>query len=284
MKYLLIAGTLFDAAGWAMMKGAINGISKLDPEAKFASLHTSQHHRDGFLDLTFEEPFKNGAAFQWADGIIDTGGLFDSQGKHVGWCGLRHVMNKTYVFMSQSFKRVDPKLLEDAYVVARGQRSAENVRAVSPNIRDLIIAPDLSFLIEPKPWEGKKYKRVFITHIIKQIQPMYDICDPETDVQLITKHPQGKQVWEPELPIPKYSGTVEENFGLIASADEVHTARYQPGCAAILAGKEPIIYSTGDPKYDLKYADLMDYYGKSKEELREEAMASCRLAVKVIKG
>jgi len=67
-------------------------------------------------------------------------------------------------------------------------------------------------------------------------------------------------------------------------AKEIHTARYQIACAAILAGKKPIIYSTGDPQYDIKYLDLMDYYGKAPDELQAEALVSCSIAAKAAMG
>jgi len=180
--------------------------------------------------------------------------------------------------MSQSFKFIDKKLLEGTTIVCRGKRSAQLVKDAGFKCE---VAPDLSFLIEPQKWEGKKYKRVFSTHFPKNIAQMYDICDKNTDIQVIEKPGCRKEggLWEPRLPIDHFMGSVEETAGLIETVDEVHTARYQIACAAILAGIKPVLYTTGDEEYNQKYLDLMDFYGSTKKQLKEDAMISCRAAV-----
>jgi hypothetical protein len=146
------------------------------------------------------------------------------------------------------------------------------------------IAADLSFLVNPKPWQGKKYHRVFVTHIAgKIIEGMYRICDKKTDVQIITK-PFREKIWEPELPIDILTLPVEEYFGLIESADEIHSARYQCICAAILGKKTFHIYDTDNLEYNEKYKDLLDFSTLNRNELRESAMTSCRVAVALAKG
>jgi len=180
---------------------------------------------------------------------------------------------KPLVFMSQSFNKVDSKYLKGAKILARGKRSAEEVRKTGCKS---VIAADLSFLINPVEWTGKPYERVFVTHSPKKYNKMYEICGKHTDVQVFWK-PSA----EPKLPISSFHGTVEQNFGLISSVKEVHTARYQAGCAAILSGKKPIFYRKGDQGYDRKYDDLLDLYGMSKEQLKESAMKSCEIAVEV---
>jgi hypothetical protein len=78
--------------------------------------------------------------------------------------------------------------------------------------------------------------------------------------------------------MPFFYGTPEQLAGIVWNAEEVHTARYQIACYAIMSGKKPVIYNTGRTDYDEKYDDLMDNYGKSWFQLRAEAMVSCQKA------
>jgi len=274
MRYLIVSCTLYDGGGLAMIRGAMNGLGQLDTQAEFRSLHALQHDRLGIMK-TFREPEQNDEAFQWADVILDIGGLFACQKNKYNWLNLRNKHDKPYVYMAQSFKNIDPKLFHGTAIVSRGKRSAELVREHG---FDVYIAPDLSFLVEPKEWTGRHYERAFISHAGKRIDPMYDICDLDTDIQIITKPPRGNEVYEPALPLNSFIGMPEETFGLIASVGEVHTARYQMACAAILAGKSVTIYDTGNIEYDKKYQDLLDCNGMSAEALRGAAMLSCQVA------
>jgi len=277
MKYLTVSGSLLDAGGLAMIKGAMNGIESLDKKAKFRSLQRKVHFKKGICK-TYAEPCRNKRAFKWADIILDIGGLCAGQNNKYDWLKLRKKYDKPYVWMSQSFKVIDKKLLEGTTIVCRGKRSAQLVKDAGFKCE---VAPDLSFLIEPQKWEGKKYKRAFSTHFPKDIAPMYDICDKDTDIQVIEKPGCRKEgeLWEPRLPLDDFVGSVEETTGLIETVDEVHTARYQIACAAILAGIKPVLYTTGDEEYNQKYLDLMDFYGMTKKQLKEDALISCQAAV-----
>lgn len=280
MKYLIVSCTLFDGGGLAMIRGAVNGISELDEQAEFRSLHAPVHHKEGIME-SFIEHHQNDEAFEWADVILDVGGLCNGQDNKWTWMRLRNEYQKPYVWMSQSFKKVEPRWLEGTEIIARGVRSAQVIREMGYQAH---VAADLSFLVKPVPWQGKKYHRVFITHIAgKIIDGMYQQCDKETDVQIITK-PYREKVWEPELPIKKLQLQVEEYFGLIASTDEIHSARYQCVCAAILAGKPFTVYDTEDLEYNEKYLDLMDFTPMNREALRESAMISCHIAVAAARG
>jgi len=277
MRYLIVSCSLRDAGGLAMINGAMNGIKHLDKKAKFRSLHRKIHDKKGICK-TYSEPAQNKRAFKWADVILDIGGLCAGQKNKYNWLELRKKYDKPYIWMSQSFKCVDKKLLEGTIIICRGQRSAQLVKNAGFKCE---VAPDLSFLVEPQKWTGKKYKRVFSTHFPKNIAQMYDICNKNTDIQVIEKpgfRPNGEP-WEPKLPIDSFTGSVEENFGLIETVEQVHTARYQIACAAISAGIKPVLYTTDDNIYNEKYLDLMDFYGKTKEELRQAAMISCYAAV-----
>lgn len=275
---------MVDAAGIAMIEGAINGISSLDKHSKFASLARSRHNKKYKDILVFEEPTQNDEAFRWADVILDIGGLCSNQRNKYDWLRLRKKHEVPYVWMSQSFYSIDPVLLEGTTIICRGSRTAKKVTDAGFECR---VAPDLSFLIEPKKWEGKKYKRLLTTHLGKDISKIYEIYDPNTDIQLIEKPGFYKSeiYWEPRLPIDNFIGTVEESFGLVESVDEVHSARYQIGCAAILSSKKPCMYmkSQNDNyemiEYNQKYFDLLDYYGTPREKLVEYAMRSCYAAV-----
>jgi len=286
-RYLITSCTLWDSAGAAMISGFINGISKLDPHAHIMCLHKKEHHKEGWLNW-FEEPFQNEEAVAWSDIIVNIAGLNTCQPNQYEFVALAQKHNKPLVWASQTFKSVDKGLLTAprTKIVARGQRSANRLR--NNGIPCHGIAPDLSFLVEPH-YDGLNPvaypKRVFSTHIIKDISKMRELCDEKTDIQIIEKEPQGGTIWEPYLDIITFdNGTPEEYFGLVARAEEVHCARYQVACAAILAGIKPVIYGTGDPEYDEKYVDLMDYYGKSPEKLRSEAMLSCEITWDLLNG
>ena len=286
MNWLIVSCSTFDMAGRAMIQGAINGLSKLDQHSHFCSLEQLQHHGENYIGW-YKEPEQNEEAFQWADCILDIAGLHTNQGNKYQWMYLRQKYKKPYVYMSQNFKTVDPVLFKcpKIKIIARGQRSANRLR--NNGIPCHGIAPDLSFLVEPyynRHFPVDYPKRVFSTHIIKNISKMYELHDKETDIQIIEKEPQGDTIWEPYLDTLTFKGKPEEYFALVARAEEVHCARYQVACAAILAGIKPTIYGTGNPLYDEKYEDLMDYYGKDAKTLRSEAMLSCEIAWDLVNG
>lgn len=273
MKYLFVSATLRDAGGFAMIRGAMNGLKTLDDNAEFRCLLRKEHDKKGIC-LTYIFPRGNQEAFKWADIVLDVGGLCTRTPIKYVWLKLRRKFNKPYVWMSQSFLEIDTSLLKDTFIVARGKTAAQKVRSCGFKAT---LAADLSFLVKPKKWKGKNYQRVFVTHIAKRFRPMFRICRRKTDVQIFWKPSR-----EPKLPIDHFYGTVEEKFGLIASAKEVHTARYQAGCAAILAGKKPRLYLTGKGGYDRKYADLKDFYGMPRQKLIASAMLSCKVAYEAV--
>ncbi len=196
--------------------------------------------------------------------------------------------NKPLIFGSQSFQTVDKGILTapTVKVVARGQRAANKLR--NAGIPVAAISPDLSFLIKPEPVELPiKVKRVFTTHFTKYYHMiMAKKFDLEGDIQIIEKMPSFDTIWEPVIHenILKFHGEPAQHFWIIGQAKEVITCRYQIACAAILAGIKPQIYGTGDENYDTKYLDLMDYYGKSPDELQAEALVSCQIAAKAAMG
>jgi hypothetical protein len=277
MNYLIVSCTTFDGGGLAMIHGAINGISTLDTHAHFRTLHRPEHEKEGCGIQWYREPDQNDTAFQWADVILDIGGLCNNQPNKYEWMRLRKKYSKPYVWMAQSFLNVDKKLLEGTYVVARGERAAKKVRQAGGKVHSL--GADLSFLVEDDLMiVPESVRRVFTTHFPKHWQKMLGTCNGETDIQIVTK-PYRNRVWEPELPIAQFHGTPEQAFGYAAWAEEVHTCRYQMACAAIKYMTPLTIYHTGDGGYDEKYEDLLDLMGKSRDKLIDFAMASCRIAV-----
>jgi len=258
-----------------MIHGAINGIKSFDSDANFRSLHTPEH--DGVDECgIFRQPEQIDAAFSWADIVLDTGGLCENSGEKWEFLKARKRYNKPYIWMSQSFQYAHKEWLEGTHIISRGSRSANYVKSIGFSCEE---APDLSFLVVPKLWVGKKYRRAFVTHQGKQFEAMRALADPDLDIQVITK-PPNNVVWEPELGIPTFQGTVEEYFGLLASVTEVHTSRYQCACAAMLGGTNPVFYTKGIKKYDTKYLDLLDmFYNMNLTVLKKTAMRSC-IAVK----
>jgi len=290
-RYLILSNITIDAGGRSMIDGFTQGIQEFDSHAHIMCLYHPDFHKPGTYNY-FREPDEYEAAFSWADCAIDLGGLFNRQPnryEHMVWA---QKLNKPIVYGSQSFQTVDKAVLTvpNTKVVARGQRAANKL--TNAGIPVTAIAPDLSFLIKPEDvFISKKSllyltsKRIFSTHFTKKYNLMYELADPETDLQIIEKLPNGEIVYEPEIPnIKHFHGEPAQHFGLVAQAEEIHTARYQIACAAILAGKKPIIYGTGDDNYDSKYEDLMDLYGKSAKELRDGALVSCELAAEAANG
>lgn len=264
-----------------MISGFVNGISKLDSHAHIMCLHKKEHHKEGWLNW-FEEPFQNEEAVAWSDIIVNIAGLNTCQPNQYEFAALATKYNKPLIWASQTFKSVDKGLLTtpNTRIVARGQRSAKRLR--DNGIKCHGVAPDLSFLVEPLLLDtnigGEKFGRVFSTHFHKNCDEMQALARPGIDLQIIEKDNDGFE-WEPILSgIPQFYGPPEKYFALVGMAEECHCARYQVACAAILAGIKPTIYGTGDPLYDEKYEDLMDYYGKARTILRLEAMVSCELA------
>lgn len=300
MKYLFVKCALYDKAGFAMVQGAVNGIKSLDIEAEFGIMV----NRPNYFETSFCKPViydrkdpnrlnKMKTLFKKYDIILDVNGIAQWVGSGLAKECVETAIkvDKPYVLSCISYVgnhgySKEKWLLDRVNPIARGVRSAELIKKYSG--KNVPVAADLSFLIEPKKWTGKKYSKMFSTHNPKDIANMFNICSKEDSIQIIWKPDKDGKSFEPKLPIPKFTGTVEENFGLIEAVDEVYTARYQAGCATILSGKKPYMSVKPDTKenriYNDKYKDLLDLYGKSKEELRKLSMITCETIVKIVRG
>lgn len=277
MKYLFVCTTFFDMGGFAMARGAVNGITAHDPEARFGALLRPHGRGDqeGFKVFDFQagEGFE---AFEWADAVLDVGGI-TVQDLYREWLMAEAVKTETpYVFMSQSFVKAEPRFLAHALYVARGERSARAYKKATGR-QPAMVAPDMSFLIRPVA-KQVPVRHVFTTHLNKPWQPMQPLCDRARDVQLIWKprDAQGK-VWEPPLPLTGVSGLPEHLFGVVGQAEHVHTARYQAACAAILQGIPYTAYVPGSEKYK----DLKAMARKDPEALKAQADQVCERVVAV---
>lgn len=282
MKYLFTTGTVFDRAGIAMIKGSMNGILKLDSEAKFSALVMERHSKNNPVCPIFIHPTQIKDAFNWADAICDVGGLATNSKLTKTYVKEAKHRDKPYIWMSVSFhQNITKEQLEGTLIAARGKNSATHVKDVIGTFPE--ISADMSFLIEPIPYTGQKYTTGFTTHHNKPFQHMHKLCKTELrPIQIIWKTYRLKY-WEPELNIDKFCGSVEETFGIIASLDMIHTARYHSAVAAIHAGK------TKDQiklyiNYKRKYDDLINLVGTPLEELKRSAMIPCELAVNAVKG
>ena len=287
MRYLFVASTIYDQAGVAMIRGAMNGISKLDNKAQFAALVPKQHSTSNDPACkAFDYPTELQQAFKWADVLLDSGGLACGGIRKV-YVPLAHQLKKPYVWLSVSFPTSTPlKVLNGTRIVARGRRSTANVLSITG--KKPVSTPDTGFLIEPIKWSmrGMGYKRAYVTHAArkKPIGPMYDTCGSVKSVQVIFKPSRGNEIYEPGLPIDHVEGPVEALYGVIAGVKEVHTARYHGAVAAIQAGfkKEQIKVFVSSERW--KYADLLDLCGQTKDELAEQAMVACEIAVEAALG
>jgi len=284
MNYLFVGGSIKDKAGLAMIQGAVNGIIRLDPEARFNAFLPAEHNAENHLFKTFIDPADCTEALEFANVLLDVGGIFRNQPYRCQYVKVAKTIGIPYVFMSQSFmESVDGEILNKATVIARGRRAAENAEKAMGAGAWVEVAADLSFLVQAEKWEGTKYFRAYTTHFNKPVSSMLESCISQTCVQTIWKEgylpdgieKYGGKPWEQKLPVRHVTGSVEKLFGLIASVREVHTARYQAACAAIKAGIKPQLFISYRPKYD----DLMDFYGLTPRLLEKSAMISCRAAV-----
>ena len=287
MNCLFLGGSIKDKGGLAMVQGAVNGILRLEPEAAFQGLFPAEHNAENHLFKTFIDPGDREAAFTWANVFLDVGGLFRNQPYRCEYVRQAKARGISYVWMSQSFMPgVDAGVLEGTTVIARGRNSAANVEEATGTWP--AEAADLSFLVQAERWRGESFQRAYTTHFNKPVSHMFETYREVHSVQVIWKkglipegiEKYGGQSWEQKLPIRHVAGSVERNFGLIASVREVHAARYRAAWAARKAGIRPTLCSTYRPKYD----DLMDFYGKSPERLEESAMISCEAAVAAARG
>lgn len=289
MNYLFVCVAMYDNSGYSMVKGAMNGIKILDPTASFGALAMNQNYKERKLYKSFRYESELTKAVSWADIMLNVGGLTTRIDVKRGEF-LKRAKSKgiPYVWMSQSMeedsvigKRLTKKDLVGTLCVARGNNTANYIKNITGKL-PVAVAADLSFLIEPEKWEGKQYVRGYSTYHPKRaeaiVKEMHRTCREVPSIQVVWKKSREK-VFEPQLPIDKFTGTVEENFGLVASLQEMHTARYQGGTSSILAGIVPHLIITS-----LKYEDLMSFSGWSKEALRKSAMQSCEVAVAAANG
>ncbi len=272
MNYLFISGSMKDKGGLAMMQGAINGIKFLDPHAQFAAVVAKEEEAE-HPDCPVVT-MKDGIRF--ADRFLDVGGRCHDSLDRRRWVGRARRKDIPLIWMSQSFAPMlqNRELFIGTIPIARGSSSAKKVENITG--RSPVVAADLSFLVIPKGWgERVKYERAFTTHIKKTGQRWNDHII-EDSIQIVWKEDKNR-LHEPMLPMKQYSGTVEENFGMIANCGALYTSRYQAACAAILAGK-PLMLMTAEVNA-FKYHDLKAFRRMSKEQLRASAMLSCVAAV-----
>ena len=276
MKYLITRCTVFDMAGVAMIQGAMIGLSELDPEAEFAALVWPENDANNPVCRTYRDPFLREDAFRWADVVLDIGGLCKGEDPYrLDYIKLAKKRDLPYIYMSQSFWNPDEEIIKDIPIVARGENSAKEIERITG--KKPPIAADLSFLIDPLPWNGKIYKRCYTTHQGKQFGGMFVTCREEPSIQIILKTTRDL-IWEPFLGLPIFHGSPAEIFGLIETLEEVHTARYHTGVGAIMFGKPLILYVD----YKSKYDDLRSFAGMTRAELKKSAMISCEVVMEVL--
>jgi len=274
-------------AGVAMINGAINGLTRLYPDAEFAAVMVRE--KDIAEHPKLVEQYSNDDSIQmivrWADCLIDLGGLCK------GYDPYRHEyidecrkQDKPYVYMAVSFEYPDPRIVKDVPATARGPHSAEEYFKSAWQKPD--IAPDLSFLTEPVPSPFGKDCVCYTTHKgkpwHKYLEECMDCADPSKMVQVLFKPDDQFTCWEPCLGVTAVYGSPEELYGTIANAFHVKTCRYHAAVAAIMAGV-PYEIPEGMPNED-KYKDLEMWRHKDLEQIRKEAMVSCELVKEVLHG
>jgi len=266
-------------AGIAMIQGAMIGLGKLDPEAEFAALILKQNDAENPVCRTYIDPPDYTDAFAWADCVLDIGGLCRGTDpfrmRYIQTCRKKDI---PYIYMSQSFDNPSIEMIKDIPIVARGKNAAMEIKRITEKLPP--IAADLSFLIDPLPWNGKAYKRGYTTYSGRSFGGMFATCHEVPSVQIILKTVR-EIIWEPLLDdLPVFHGSPAEIFGLIETLDEVHTSRYHTGVGAVMCGKPCSFFVDYMPKYE----DLLSFSGMTRNELKKSAMISCELVMNTLKG
>ena len=278
MNYLITRNTMTDMAGIAMMKGAMIGLKEMDPAAKFAALVRPENDSESRIIPAYIDPDGCDAAFNWADCVLDIGGLcagFD-------WARARYIricreIDIPYIYMAQSFINPNPKIIKDIPIVARGPRAAQAIKEITGTTP--LVGADLSFLIEPVKKKFPKYKRGYTTHEGKPFGDMLATFREKLSMQLIWK-PGAEPLLNDNYMLPLFSGPPASMFGMIAELDEIHTARYHSAVGAVMYGKPCYFYVNDRTKYD----DLMYFEGMPIDELKKSAMVSCEFVIEIMKG
>jgi len=279
MKYLITRSSVFDMACVAMIQGAMTGLGQLDRNPQFAAIVRPYNNADNPICPTFIDPDDIDEAFNWAEVVLDIGGRCkDTDLARMEYIKRSKKKDIPYIYMAQSFFNPDMDLVKDMPVVARGYHAACEIRKATGAWPSRIGA-DLSFLIEPVPWHGPKYRKGYTTYSARPWRNM-SIFKEDAPVQIILK-PERAKVYEPILEMPGFHGSPAETFGLIETLEEVHTARYHTGVGAVMCKKPVRFYvDINIPKYD----DLMSFNHLTRQKLKDLAMLSCEFVIDVIKG
>jgi hypothetical protein len=277
-NFLITRCTVFDMAGVAMIQGAVIGLRTLGLDCCFKALVFPENDVANPVCDTYLDPSEFPEAVIWADCMLDIGGLCKGYDPHrlryIEACRKKDI---PYIYMSQSFREPAKEMIDGLPMVARGTNAAREVEKVTGVMPP--VGADLSFLIEPTPWQGSKYDAGFTTHTGKPWESMEELFEGKRCIQIMLKPPRTID-WEPELPIDVFRGAPPQIFGLIATLKEVHAARYHTAVGAIMAGILPMLYVDYWPKYE----DLLGFYSLGKEDLRKSAMVSCELVKRTLEG
>lgn len=275
MNFLIVRCTVYDRAGDAMIQGAINGLQYLDSSSNIRALVVPKNDRKNPICPTYLDPDELTLGFEWADAILDCGGLCNGVDKQrLKYLRFAKVSKIPYIYMSQSFIDPDPIILIADLTIARGKRSQEVLKKRGCQA---YVAPDLGFLVKPKIPSTACYVDGFTTYPNRDLQKMKKFLDANTSVQIVWKSPRNGKVFEPGLRIPSYTASVEYIFGMISTLRDIHTARYHAAVAGILTGVGVKIYPL--QKNHSKYSDLLDWQGTSLDQLKKEALFGCELAL-----
>ena len=274
-------------AGVAMINGAINGLTRLYPDAEFAAVMVQE--KDIKYHPKLVEQYSNDDSIRmivdWADCLIDLGGLckgYDPyRHEYIDMCRKK---DKPYVYMAVSFEHPDPRIVKDVPATARGIHSSSEYTKASGF--PAAVVPDISFLIEPKPSFLGHGAVCYTTHKgkpwHKYLEECMDCANLRGMVQVVFKPDDPFTCWEPCLGVAVIQGSPEYLYGVIAGAKEVKTCRYHAAVGAIMAG---VLYSVPDDMPNLgKYKDLEYWIGKDIETIRKEAFYSCEFVKEVLHG
>jgi hypothetical protein len=281
-KFLITRCTTYDMAGQAMINGAINGLTQIYPDAEFNALVFSKDSSLGSPTDQFLHPQHIEIAFEWADCVIDLGGLckgFDPY--RVEYILRCKELDIPYIYMAVSFEHPSKEMVQDIPASARGIHSAAEYTRVTGKVP--MVVPDISFMIKPTVSSERNYV-TFTTHKGKPWASFFKHCKNNDArlIQVVFKPDNSLAQWEPDLGIRVFHGPPEELYGFIGSADKVYTCRYHAAVAAIMGGVE-FELPVGMPNLG-KYNDLGYWIGMKLKDIRDQAMYACELVQEVLHG
>ena len=290
MQYLIVKSSTWDMDGRCRIQGFMNGMSALDPEARFATLlNAFEVHEWEELVHQFIEPDHPRLAYEWADIFVDLGGSCQGNDpdrlRYLKECRKQEI---PYVYGAATFRSPDSKLVQGVPAVARGAYSAMQYLASAQ--QEARIGADLAFLVEPRAWNkeqdpAKEFERSYTTHptmnptrMISQIRGGRD----EADVQLVLRRDREGFIYEPKMHdnIKRICMNPEAMFGLIHTLREVHTARYSVAVPAVLYDIATYNYA----QYKTPFRDLERLRHLDWEEVHELAMVTPKLVEEVLSG